>query len=42
MFLILKPIGCGWPEHDIPLVVDNTFGGGGYLFKATWHMEQTL
>src|ERR1700712_1387485 len=24
-------------EHDLPLVVDNTFGAGGYLFKPLQH-----
>jgi O-acetylhomoserine/O-acetylserine sulfhydrylase len=24
-------------EHDIPVIVDNTFGGGGYLFRPLEH-----
>jgi len=28
-------------KHDIPLVVDNTFGAGGYLVKPLPH-EQNI
>ena len=32
-----EAIGALAKKHDIPLIVDNTFGAGGYLFKPLEH-----
>jgi len=42
MFLILKR-SCAWQEHDIPLVVDNTFGAGVVIYlKPLARMEANI